>query len=443
MDSSSEGDMKKIPVIFLVFLLLAAVPGPRECSALSLQEGLRIVTGEGWDVKIARHREEAAAASVSLARSKQLPRINLYGRQVWLKNQPEAISSLGGTFPLSEKDFLTYGISASQVLYDFGRTGRLVKSAESAVMAQGSRTEGTNNRAALNFIMTYLNLLEAGKLSEVTEKEVAAFQVHLRDAKALHEEGVVTVNDVLQAEVKLADATQRNLTSITTRESLEARINAMVLRPLSLPVQPKDLDHTKAPEIKAMETAYTDALHNRPDLQAAAYEIDSLKARVRALRADHYPRLFASGGYEYQENSYRVFQDNWTLNAGITFDLYSGGSKNAEVARALAQLAAAEASRSRLLDAVKVQIKEAYLKLQTADEKVAVGMKSVDQAKENLRLVELSYEEGVGTSSNVQDAVALLALAEQNYWRAIYERHRAQTALLFGTGADLTAYYTE
>ncbi len=131
------------------------------------------------------------------------------------------------------------------------------------------------------------------------------------------------------------------------------------------------------------------------------------------------------------------------MTAGITFDLYSGGSKSAEISRALAQLNATEAQKSRLLDVVKVQITEAYLNLSTADEKVAVGKKSVNQAKENLRLAELSYEEGVGTSSGVQDAVALLAMAEQNYWRAVYSRHRAQAVLLFGTGTDLRDYYDQ
>ncbi len=426
----------------ITVLLFAATLGIRESAALSLQEGLQIVTTEGWDVKIASQRESSVAAGVPLARARRLPRIDLFGSQTILSNQPEAISTLGGTFPLSERDFITYGFTANQTLYDFGRSGSSLKAAKEGARAQSFRTAGSRNTAALNFILAYISLLEAERLLEVTEKEITSFRIHLDDANALFDEGVVTINDVLAAEVKLADALQRNLTSKSDKDLWAARLNFMILRPLSEAVDPEEISTViQAGEISINEI-YLRALKIRPDVNALRHEIQSGTARLRAIKAERYPSIFANGGYEYQENQYRVHQDNWTLAAGIKLSLYSGGSKSASVTRAEAELEALKAEENRLSAMIKLEIKDAYLDLNTAALKVMVAEKAVKQARENLRLRELSYEEGAGTGSDVQDAVALHALAEQNYWRAVYGRWRAQTMLLYAEGADLAEYYS-
>ena len=71
----------------------------------------------------------------------------------------------------------------------------------------------TRNLVAIDFVLVYLDLLESENLLKVSEKEVEQLQSHLHDAKSLYEEGVITKNDLLQAEVKISDAKQRLLTA--------------------------------------------------------------------------------------------------------------------------------------------------------------------------------------------------------------------------------------
>jgi len=100
-----------------IYMLLSPLTG----HALTLQEGLKIVTENGRDVAIARSDEESAKSAVSLARSPWLPSLDLYGRETWLKNLPE-VRVPNGSFPTSQDQFATVGFRATQVLYDFGRT---------------------------------------------------------------------------------------------------------------------------------------------------------------------------------------------------------------------------------------------------------------------------------------------------------------------------------
>ena len=100
------------------FLLVLS---PFNVHALSLEEGLKIITETGRDVTIARSDEDVARDAVSLARSPWLPFVDLYGRETWLQYQPQARTPYGA-FATSQDQFLTYGVRATQLLYDFGKT---------------------------------------------------------------------------------------------------------------------------------------------------------------------------------------------------------------------------------------------------------------------------------------------------------------------------------
>jgi outer membrane protein TolC len=132
-------------VLLFTVMLLA----PLAVHALTLQEGLTIVTEQGRDVAIARSDEESAKSAVSLARSPWLPSLDLYGRETWLKNLPEVRVPSGASFPTSQDQFSTVGFRATQVLYDFGKTSSSISSAKYSLKAREAGTFRTRNRAAL------------------------------------------------------------------------------------------------------------------------------------------------------------------------------------------------------------------------------------------------------------------------------------------------------
>jgi outer membrane protein TolC len=108
---------------------------------------------------------------------------------------------------------------------------------------------------------------------------------------------------------------------------------------------------------------------------------------------------------------------------------------------ARSELIALKVSREKLVDAVRLEAKSAWLDLQSSRMKIEVAQTAVAQATENLRLARLRYKEGVGTSTDVTDAVTLLTTAETNASRAAFSLKRAEAALLHTMGRDLDAAY--
>jgi len=425
---------------FLLYLSLTVLLLPASGHALTLEEGLVIVTEKGRDVAIARANESIARGSVALARSPWLPSLDIYARETWLRDQPAAITPFG-SLPTSEDQFLTYGFKATQLLYDFGRTSSSITAARENLRAREAGTFRTRNRAALEFVSAYFDLLEADELMKVAQEEVTRYEAHRKDADIRRRAGVVTRNEVLQAEVLLADSKQRLLSAENTRSLRAARINSLLLRPLEEPVIPSEITGAPLGEVR-LQDAWAAAEKDNPDLRDLDARIRAKEAGVSSVRAEYLPSFYVSGGYEYMQNQYQLHEDNWTVIAGVTINLFGGGATSARTGIARGELASLTLAREKALDAIRLDVQAAYLALESSRKKIDVALAAVAQAEENLRLQRLRYQEGVGTSTEVIDAVTLLTAAETNAWRANYGLKRAEAALLYAMGRDLAAMYT-
>ncbi len=426
--------MSRAYAILIMLACLFLVPITTH--ALTLEEGLKLVVDKGRDVTIARSDEDAARAAVSLARSPWLPFVDIYGRQTWLEYQPAeklppSFIVPGGpsSFPASQDNFFTYGVKATQLLYDFGKTSSSIDAAKYGLKAREIETQRTRNQTARDFIIAYLDLLEADKLLQVAKEEVQSYEAHKKDTEAMYSAGVVTKNEVLQADVTLADSRQRLVSAENLRSIRASKINSLLLKPLNDEVQVEEVSAAPATGI-TLEQAWSTAEAESSDLKDLDAKIASREENLRAVRAEYLPTVYLSGGYEYSENRYMVHQDNWTLIAGVNVNLSSGGATSSRVDMALSEVRSLKLTHDKLLDGIRLEVKSAYLDLQSSSQKIEVAKTAVSQAEENLRLQRLRYREGVGTATDVLDAVTLLTTSESNTWKALYGFKRAEADLL-------------
>jgi outer membrane protein len=422
---------------FLCFI--AALFLPLSTSALTLEEGLKIVAETGRDVTIALSVEDTARGAVSLSRSHWLPTIDLYGNQTWMQYQPEFKTPFG-PFPSSQENFLTYGVSATQTLYDFGRTSSSVDAAQHGLKSREIETERTRNQSALDFIIAYLDLLESEKLLQVSKEEVQLYEAHEKDAEARLNAGVVTRNEVLQADVTLADSRQRAVSAENLRSVRASRINSLLLKPLNDEVQAEEVKASPASGL-ALEDAWTIAANESSELKDLNAKIAVAEDNLNVTEAEYLPTVYLSGGYQYQANRYIIHENNWTLIAGVNVNLYSGGATSSRMQMARSEVRSLQLIRDKTLDNIRLEVKSSYLDLQSSALKIEVTKTAIDQARENLRLQRLRYQEGMGTATDVLDAVTLLSTAESNSWKALYGMKRAEATLLYTMGRDLAGVY--
>ncbi|HYA88887.1 MAG TPA: TolC family protein [Nitrospirota bacterium] len=413
--------------------------------ALTLAEGVKTAVESGRDVKIAQSYEVAARAAVTLARSPWLPYVNLYGSQTWLQYQPTGkFIEPGGVLTAAESQdhFLSYGIQANQLLYDFGKTSSSINAAQYGVKARQIETQRTRNQTALDFIVAYYDLLEAEKLLQVAKEEVKNVEAHKSDAEAKYGAGVITKNEVLQADATLADSRQRLVTAENLHSFLASRVNSLLLRPLNEPVVVEEVTTHPATGM-TLDEAWTFAEAESPELKDIDAQIAAKEETVRTTQAEYFPTLYLSGGYEYTENRYMVQPSNWSLIAGVNINLFSGGASSSKVSIAMSELRSLRLARDKVLDNIRLAVENAYLDLQSSREKIEVTKTAIASATENLRLQRLRYHEGVATATDELDAVTLMTTAETNSWKSLYGVGRAEAQLLYSMGRDLASVYGE
>ena len=81
------------------------------------------------------------------------------------------------------------------------------------------------------------------------------------------------------------------------------------------------------------------------------------------------------------------------------------------------------------MDGIKLEVKNAYLTMREAEEKVSTQELTIDQAEEALRLAKLSYAEGASTQLDVLNANLSLKQAKMNYQQSLLEYNLALAGL--------------
>jgi len=436
-----KGRRLSLTITTLLLIHLLAVSAPAE--TLTLGEGIREAVAKSRTVKMAQGDESIARDESILERARMLPQVSAHAGGTALAFQPGVVFG-SQAVPTAERYFLTYGIGVRQTLYDFsGNASRYGAGLEKVKAAQFEITR-LRNIAAVEFALSFFDLLDAERMTGVAEKEVERLDSHRRDAGNLHEAGIITRNDLLQAEVRLSDARQRLIAARNLRALNASRVNNALRRPLDAEVIPRDLDASYLDRLSSavsavdLPAAWEAASARRPELLMAEAALRSAGHMERSKKAGYYPTFFMQGGYDFTGNRYQVRQGNWQVALGLSMDIFNGGAVAAEVSKAAHQRERLLEDRQRLRDAIRLEVERYLLEARSARERVAVTRDAVQQAEENLRINTLRYQEGVGTATEVLDAVTLLSVAESNFYHSMYDLAKAEIAVRYAMGEDLT-----
>jgi outer membrane protein len=422
-----------LPLLTLLFCLM--LPPLVRADSLTLLDGLKLVTEESRVVRIRQQEERMSQADTAVARSRLLPSVDLSYGQTALEHQPGVIVE-GLSAPTAERSFYTYQVAIRQIVYDFGGTSSLYNAAKLTEETKRLGTKRARNSVALDFSLLYFDVLQSEKLTAVAQKEIESLEGHLRVARELLQNGLITKNDVLQAEVKLADARQKLLFSENARKIGAAALNTLLARPISTPLEVVELARRQSPAVEDEQAAIV-AERERPEFRELDTALKVLGYEETARQSEYLPQIWAQAQYDYTKNKYVTFEGNAGVSLLMRVNLSNGGKTKAEIQKLEMAQSRLRMERQRLTDDIRLELQRHYLELMNARERVVIAERVISQAEENLRITRVKYGEGVGIATDVTDAIALRALSETNYYRALYDWYRSEARYLSTMGKNL------
>jgi len=405
-------------LIFVFSLLLFATPAATSAGAetLTLSTCLARASAGNRALKAKSFDTAIAAQSVTLADSAWFPRIDLLGG--YTAQLAEQKIQLNNTaIATQDADYGFFSFTINYILYDFGRRDARNRHAELLQEATADLYKSQEQDIFLQVVKGYYGILQAGKLLRASEEEVTRLKDHLRVAQNLFEQGVVTRNDVLQAEVRLASSRQRRLSAGNEVEKGWLLLNYLTGQAEGYRAELEDA----APFAGTATAVDDDAVTTRPEYRAQQNVVRAGDQDVIESRKAFYPELFVKGGVDYVENSMVKEQAIYAATIGVRFNLFEGNATTARFRQAVARQSQNEARLNDLAAQLRLELTTATRDAAVAKERIGVTEQAITQAEENVRINSNRYVEKVGTATEVLDAQILLTQTKVDYYTALYD----------------------
>jgi outer membrane protein len=281
----------------------------------------------------------------------------------------------------------------------------------------------------------YFLLLQAQKLNAVAEAAVTMLEAQTEVAANYHEVGMTPLNDLLKTRVELANARQDLVAAQNSLEIARADFNLLLRRPIGTPVTPLDiLDY--APLSRSLAECLETAERGRVEVAVADLEIRIREKEVSLAKKDYYPTVQLQGNYyklgtDWQVDGGEGIDDSsfWDVQAQARWDFWQWGRTVHGVAEKKSRLAEARLTRTKLLDNIQREVKQAWLKADEFEKNIVTVQSAIDQAKEGFRISEALFKEQMATSTDVLDARTQLSETMTRYYNALYDFQIALAAL--------------
>ncbi|MFZ5622954.1 MAG: TolC family protein, partial [Gemmatimonadota bacterium] len=273
------------------------------------------------------------------------------------------------------------------------------------------------------------------------ETALAAAQGHVRQARSMVTNGLVTRSDALLAEVRAGDVEAElaaaRADAILARDRLAVLLGDIEGRSFELPdsLPPSSLIRVLA-EAELADSAGA----ARHDVQAAELGLDAAEADMRRARSLYLPRVNSFGRYDWNSPT-AVFGGKaaWTVGVMVSWSPFAGAGERAELKAAAGRREAARARVEAARAQARLEATRAVSALRVALLRLAIAERSVAQATEAHRIVTRKYEGGLAAISELLDAQAAETAARLAADRARYDAITAIAEHRRSTGRDLMA----
>ncbi len=419
---------------FLVFPCLAKADEAEE--VFTLEQTIRQAIKANLGLKSSREDTNAASFARLKQRTNFLP--TLGATYKYKRNYEERTTAVHGAAVPKNKYTLT-GTFTQPVFTGFSLINKYKIAGFSLDLA---RLNEKTTRQAVVFEANkiYFNLLKAQKLAAIAREAVTQISAHKDVAKNFYEVGMTPLNDLLKAQVELANARQDLIIAQNNLETAKSNFNILLRRKINAPVKLKDIIDYCFFE-KKIDFCFDMAEKNRLEIKAADLQVEIAQKELKLGKTDYYPSITLQGNYYKVGTDFDADggdgisdPDSWDITATASWDFWEWGKTGYGVKEKLSALAQARYQQDEIIDNIHLEVKQAYLNTKESEQNIMAVKKAIEQARENFRISEERYKEQMDTSTDVLDAQTLLSRTMTNYYNALYDFKISKAYLYWAMG---------
>ena len=420
-------------------------PSPPTSRELTLAAATETALTSQPLLRQARAQATAADARADVARAPILPQVtanatyqratsNFAPRPGALPSQVSTSTS-GATFRTF--DYWNFGITATQLIYDFGQARGRWHAAEATAEGQHETARATRLTTILNVRTAYFQARAQKSLISVQRETLANQERHLDQIKGFVELGARPAIDLAQSRTDVANAKVQVIIAENQYATAKAQLNQAMGAP-----QPTDYDvadETLAPlpeEDQALDALVQIAISARPELVALDKLVQAQEHQLRSARGGYGPTLGASTGFTDNGQQIDNLRWNWNITVNLNWPVFQGLLTTAQVREAEANLVAVKAQRDVIDQQLRFEVEQARLLVRSSKAATLAVEEALINSRERLRLAEGRYQTGAGSVIELADAQITTSLAAAQRVNADYALASARAQLLKALGRE-------
>jgi len=304
--------------------------------------------------------------------------------------------------------------------------------------AKGQDLYRRKEDAVYRVITAVLDVITARQFVEVADQGLSDAREHLRIAGSLEAAGMGLASDVMRVNVAVASADSSKVTAESRLEIARRRLALAMGVPGAPPVDvtgpPPEFPDPGPPWERGSGTS------GRADLRASSLRVANAVRYVRLRRSGYLPEIGLAAAYQVDAEDSPFSPDNrsWKVGVGLTWNLFDGMRREAELGKAAAELRRTQAYHRGMRDQAAFEAAQADLGVKEATLRGEIARAALASAEEGVRLLTSRYENQLGRMVDLLDAQTALDGARAARIRAENDVRLSRAQRLYASGGLLS-----
>jgi outer membrane protein TolC len=344
-------------------------------------------------------------------------------------------SSLGFTFPNTVGPFHYYDLrgSVQQSLLDLTAVHNYRSSRESASAATLDARQA-REEVVLAVTGAYLQLMATSALIDAQQTEVQYAEASFKQARAQADAGNKAPIDANRGLVELQTEQQRLRSQVGDFEKQKNALARLIGLPLGLDISITEKLETLPNDPAPLQDLIHRAWSQRQDLRAAEAQLNAAIEARKAAGDERLPSAKVEGFYGVEGTNPNQGNGIFQASASINVPIFSGGRLHADTVQADAVVTERKAELSNARGAVELDVRNAYIDLNVANDQVTTAESNRTLALATLQQSQDRFAVGVADSVEVVNSQEALAAADHDYVSSLFSQNLAQITLAHAMG---------
>jgi len=397
---------------------------------------------DGLERQIAVSNESLKATEASYRQALEIVEENRagYGPTVTANasgQRSHAYTPLGASPSSSSiQNQVTASLGASWAPDIWGKIRRAVESSKASAQASAADLAAARLSLQSTLATDYFALRIDDELKHLYEQTVKAYEETLEITRNQFEAGTAAETDVITAETQLLGEQAQLISVGVQRAQLEHAIAVLIGKtPDQFSIVPAELARVVPVVPVGMPSTL---LERRPDIAAAERAAAAASAQIGVATAAYYPSITLSGSIGFVNTAlgglFQTSNEVWSLGPQLAETLFDSGLRHAQVGAARAAYDGAVATYRQTVLAAFQQVEDELAALRILEQQEEVLKRTVESAREAVRLTVYQYEAGTVAYTSVVTVQAIALSDEQNLLTTLGSQLSASVALVAALG---------